>query len=318
MKTIAFLTELPFEGGVPDNHDNMRTEFAWMNALRAVNIPIVSAKKYPENFCDLVVIIVPKTLENFIQYDIIGNAKRIGKKVAFMQEGPSWYYQDLKLDLSFEFFNIMNQCDFSLAHNECDKRYYEGLLTTPSYINPTLMIETLIKDLPTVERKNVMVGGNFGKWYGGWDSYVVALEFDTDIYMPSMGRMKEEEKHIDGINHLPYCTWVEWIRQLHNFKYAVHLNPNTIGGTFYLNCAYLGIPCIGNQKANTQRLCFPDLSVDTQDLVSAKAIAHQLKTDSDFYNECSDKAKKLYDKNFSLDSFMTTWDNILNKVFTDE
>ena len=32
---IAFLTEMGFEGKVPANHSNMRTEFAWMHALNA-------------------------------------------------------------------------------------------------------------------------------------------------------------------------------------------------------------------------------------------------------------------------------------------
>ena len=32
---ITFLTEMNFEGKIPSSHPNMRTEFAWMNALEA-------------------------------------------------------------------------------------------------------------------------------------------------------------------------------------------------------------------------------------------------------------------------------------------
>jgi hypothetical protein len=32
---VAFLTEMGFEGKIPSNHSNMRTEFAWMHALNA-------------------------------------------------------------------------------------------------------------------------------------------------------------------------------------------------------------------------------------------------------------------------------------------
>jgi len=35
MLKIAFLTEMGFEGTIPANHPNMRTEFAWMHALKA-------------------------------------------------------------------------------------------------------------------------------------------------------------------------------------------------------------------------------------------------------------------------------------------
>ena len=32
---VAFITEMGFEGKIPSTHTNMRTEFAWMNALNA-------------------------------------------------------------------------------------------------------------------------------------------------------------------------------------------------------------------------------------------------------------------------------------------
>ena len=34
---IAFLTEMGFQGKIPLDHPNMRTEFAWMNALDATH-----------------------------------------------------------------------------------------------------------------------------------------------------------------------------------------------------------------------------------------------------------------------------------------
>ena len=55
---IAFLTEMGFEGGVPDNHPNARTEFAWMNALSATHYPL--AKYQSVSGYDVVFIIFPK------------------------------------------------------------------------------------------------------------------------------------------------------------------------------------------------------------------------------------------------------------------
>lgn len=314
MKKIAFLTELPFFGKVDSKHENMRTEFAWMNALSADNINIRQTSNIPDNSYDIGILIVPKTLHNYTDVPILEELKRISNKTSFMQEGPSWFYQDLPLNLSIHFFNIMNGVDFVLAHNECDRVYYEGLLNKPAYINPTLMIESAIGKLETVNRNDVILGGNFGRWYGGFDSYVVANQFECNIHAPSMGRMKEDELIIDGIHHLPYLNWKQWIHALNKFKYAVHLNPNTIGGTFYLNCAYLGIPCIGNVKANTQRLCFPDTSVDVQDLVNAKKIAKKLKNDVDFYNHCSNQAKELYMENFHKNVYVQQLKSIIEKV----
>jgi hypothetical protein len=289
---ICFLTELPFFG----------------------NVNIRETHNIPDNSYDIGILIVPKTLHNYADIPILEELKRIANKTSFMQEGPSWFYQDIPLNLSIHFFNIMNGVDFVLAHNECDRVYYEGLLNKPAYINPTLMIEDAIGTLKTAIRKDVIIGGNFGRWYGGFDSYVVANQFECDIYAPSMGRMKDEELVIDGIQHLPYLNWKQWIHKLNDFKYAVHLNPNTIGGTFYLNCAYLGIPCIGNINANTQRLCFPDTSINVQNLGHAKEIANKLKTDIDFYNHCSNQAKELYMKNFHKSVYIQQLESIIKKV----
>ena len=66
---------------------------------------------------------------------------------------------------------------------------------------------------------------------------------------------------------------------LSTFKYAVHLMPTIAAGTFSLNCAYFGIPCIGNKKVDTQRLCHPELSVDVEDVEKARTLAKMLKED---------------------------------------
>ncbi len=54
-------------------------------------------------------------------------------------------------------------------------------------------------------------------------------------------------------------------------------------GTFALNCAYLGIPCIGYKGLDTQEICHPDLTVDIGDLTQAKKLLERLKNDEEFY-----------------------------------
>lgn len=295
---VAFFTEMGFTGKVPRSHKNMRTEFAWFVALDATHIPIQQIGNITDSY-DLGILIIPKNVGNHINIDIVSNMRRVCKKVSFMQEGPSWYYQSLPLVESMWFLNQMMSVDVVFAHNDVDKLYYEGLLEKPTYINPTLMIEDSVKNLPKVQRNGVIMGGNLGRWYGGIDSYMVASEFETEISAPQMGRMDKMELNVGDITHLPYLEWVEWIEKLNEFKYAVHLNPNTIAGTFNLNCAYLGIPCIGNINSNTQRLCFPDLSVEPYDLVTAKKLANKLKTDTEFYNMISETAIIKYNEIFS-------------------
>tara|TARA_R110001592_G_scaffold86356_3_gene254792 strand:+ start:992 stop:1945 length:954 start_codon:yes stop_codon:yes gene_type:complete len=314
---IAWFSEMSFDGKIQRTHKNMRTEYAWWVAQDAIHHNILKLQQLPDKCYDLGVIIIPKHVKSFMNFDIVFQLNRVCKKYAFMQEGPSWYFQSLPLSESLWFFNIMTNADFVLAHNDCDKEYYEGLLEKKCYINPTLMIEDPINAYTLThinDRKGTIIGGNLVHWYGGFNSLMVANESGEEIYAPQMGRMEKEELQLDGINHLGYMEWDDWIISLSKFKYAIHLNPNSIGGTFYLNCAYLGIPCIGNKHANTQKLCFPDLSVEPNDIISSKKLIKKLRKDKEFYIYCSDKAKDNYKQYFHEEIYKKKWEKIIKKT----
>jgi tripeptide aminopeptidase len=66
------------------------------------------------------------------------------------------------------------------------------------------------------------------------------------------------------------------MKSLSSFKLGIHMMPTVAAGTFSLNCAYFGIPAIGNIKVDTQRICHPDLSVDVEDMESALKIAAEI------------------------------------------
>jgi hypothetical protein len=65
-------------------------------------------------------------------------------------------------------------------------------------------------------------------------------------------------------------------------------------GTFALNCAYLGIPCIGYKGLDTQETLHPELSVNIGDIEKANQLAIKLRDDKEFYNYCSDISKDNY------------------------
>ena len=311
---VRWFSELPIEGKIPRNFSNMRTEFAWFVAQDSSHSNLLMLSELPNKSIDIGIIIIPKKVEPFLSLDIVGHLKRVCNKYAFMQEGPSWYFQSLPLQHSLWFYNIMLNADFVLAHNDIDKEYYEGLLNKKVFINPTLMIEDSVSNLPIVERKGIMLGGNLVRWYGGFNSLIVAQQSGEEIYAPQMGRMDKAELGIKEIQHLPYLKWVDWINELNKVKYAIHLNPNTIGGTFNLNCAYLGIPCIGNEEANTQKLCFPELSIRANDLSKAKSLIKKLVEDQSFYDYISKQAKNKYNQYFSESIYKLAWEDILRSI----
>ena len=288
---IAFFTEMGFHGKVSREHPNMRTEFAWMSALDADHYNLRST---PLMQYDLGIVIIPKKDPSFD----INVLKQYCNKVAVMQEGPSWYWQDYNLNKQIWYYNTLIDSDIIFTHNQSDKKYYQGLTNHKDVrVMPSLMIEDAIGTVAQTERKDVIIGGNFVSWYGGFDSMIVAQELSDTIWAPSMGRKQLGEEQL--IKHLPYLEWKDWIHKLNEFKYGVHLMRTHAAGTFALNCAYLGIPCIGYKGLDTQEILHPELTVELGDLQTAKELAKKIRLDEEFYLYLSNKAKTLYLENYT-------------------
>ena len=315
-KKIVFLSQMGFTGKVPRTHPNMRVEFAQMCALQADHYPLLSINQIQTKY-DVAVLLIPKTQadrDTLYNIDIVSEARKIADKVVFMQEGPSWIYQDLPVHQQIWHYNLLTSVDGILSENETDISYFKGINPkVPIQDIPSLMIEDGVLNARLIEKQDkVMIGGNFTRWYGGFDSYVIATEFDLPIYCPSMGRRQPNEEQL--VTHLPYLQWNEWINALAEFKYAIHLMPTIAAGTFAMNCGFLGIPCIGYNEADTQRKIHPLLSVDLGDLESARNLAIKLKTDESFYIECYGDAKQNYRTHFSEEQFIFKMNNYFNKL----
>ena len=119
-----------------------------------------------------------------------------------------------------------------------------------------------------------------------------------------MGRKIEGEEQVPNLTHYPYLNWNEWMKTLATHKYAVHLMPTIAAGTFAMNCAFLGIPCIGYENADTQRILHPDLSVEMGDIKSARLLAYKLKNNKKFLENCSKSCRLNYEQTFTEQIFL--------------
>tara|TARA_R110001606_G_scaffold358644_1_gene510309 strand:- start:1177 stop:2172 length:996 start_codon:yes stop_codon:yes gene_type:complete len=324
---IIFLSEMGFEGKIPSNHTNMRTEFAWMNALDAEhkNLHLYNdIKNYDHVFLILPkgklnlsaegseISNTPNPVSNLYSSDFIDVLKKNNKKIHYIQEGPNWWFNDYNIIDQFNFYNILSKCNTIFSHNEIDKKFYKGLFPNINVsVIKTLLIEDLIKHINPSKEDKVIVGGNFARWYGGFQSYIVASEFGCEKWAQESHAKRKLEGNIPDLNHLRRLSWAAWINELSTFKYAVHLMPTVAAGTFSLNCAYLGIPCIGNKDVDTQRLCHPELAVSVDDVEKARILANRLKNDKEFYNKCSEQSKNLYRKHYDLNIWKKEMNNIL-------
>ena len=317
---IVWFTEGGWQGKVSLDNPNMRNDVSTKYILGAEHYPIFQIPQvlqhFGNNHFDFAIVTLPKTnVDKLLQFDMIGDLKKLSKKVISMQEGPHWYFQDYTMEEQIWWYNTLTEFDMLFAHNNKDVKYYKGLTNKPVNKMPTLMLTESLGISPRTESgENVIIGGNMVRWYGGFDSYMIAQEFEQPIYAPSMGRKIDREDEID-IHHFPYMSWVEWINTLRQFKYGVHLMPTHAAGTFTLNCAFHGIPCIGYKGLDTQEELHPDLSVDDGDIEKAKYLAREIKNDKGFYNEMSEKCKENYKKSlYNEKNFMPYIEKIFERI----
>jgi len=304
---IGFFSEAGYEGKVPRNHPNMRTDVAWVCALNANHHPFPKLSTLPDNMYDVGVMILPKKRKPLLDYPLLEQYKRVCKMVTVMQESYYSYWQDSSIAEQIWYFNFLTEMDLIFCHNDIDLKYYNGLTSVRTELLPTVMIiDNIVSKRES--GNGVIIGGNWVRDYGGFDSYQVSLEITDDVTAITTGRMKPEEK--DLFKHLPWMYWSEWIKTLSQYNVGIQLGT-AAAGTFNLNCSFYGIPCIAYSNSNTQRILHPKTTVELGDVFEAKKIARKLK-DKDFYDECSNSTKENYKNYYSEDKFLEHWNRIWN------
>lgn len=296
---ICFFSENGHKGLINRSANYLRTEFAWQAALAATHEPLHALT---DDVYDAGVLIIPKKLGLDID-----KVRSKCKKLYIMQEGPHDYFQNYGAEAQALFLKCMDAADVLLCHNEYDKKYYEGLWDKPVYVNKTLLLEDSVAHIdivPRNQRDGVMIGGTFCQWYSGFDSYKVAKTLSKSVSAPKMGKYQEGEENLNDISYLPFEMLNQFLETLSVFEYGVHLMRPAAAGTFALNCARLGIPCIGYNHIDTQRKLFPKLSVDYGDVRAAMEVAHKLKTKQGFYEYIVKVALQAYVEHYSEESYM--------------
>ena len=306
---VGFFTEGGFEGKIPKDYNNMRTDAAWMYLIDATHHPLFKIKTLSDNTYDIGIMILPKKRKMYMDFGLLEEYRRVCKKVTVMQESYWNYWQDSPIDEQIWYFNFMAEMDLIFCHNDVDLDYYYGITNVRTELMPTVMITDGI-----VKRnewgKGVIIGGNWVKDYGGFDSYQVGLQITDDITSIQTGRMKEEETQM--LKHIPWVMWGEWIKLLSEFNVGVQLGT-AAAGQFQLNTSFHGIPCIGYSNLNTQRILHPSTTVELGDIGKAKELARKLKDDK-FYKFCMDTTRKRFEKYYSEDKFINNWNRIKNEI----
>ena len=117
---VAWFTEGGWNGKVPRDHPHMRNDVAWMHVLDATHYPVWNLEQVTEKY-DLGIVTIPKNnIEQLMMFPMIENMKRVCKKIGFMQEGPSWYFQDYPIEQQIWFYNCLMERVILFAHSRHD------------------------------------------------------------------------------------------------------------------------------------------------------------------------------------------------------
>jgi len=297
---ILLISPNDIKGYVPDNYPNMRVEFCWAKALNACMMPYGhDAYRYE---ADVVFFILPKHTEGRDPLASMYAPKLYREqfpnaKIGLIQEGPVDYYLNWTAHGQFTYLNKLSEVDFLCAHNEADKLYLKNF-NDNVYVFPTIYDGTQIPDKHE-DRQGVMISGNTSSWYGGTFGMYEAKKHTEFIYLPNSGRVNSkeiEDLHKQGIDVLQrWLLWTEWMRALNHVKLGINLMPIRAAGTFALNCASLGIPCIGFDDLDTQKHHHPKLAVCKNNYRHASRLIEKCLTDQNFYNSViPDSSHKKY------------------------
>tara|TARA_Y100000389_G_scaffold204841_1_gene260077 strand:+ start:2267 stop:3277 length:1011 start_codon:yes stop_codon:yes gene_type:complete len=319
---IGYFTEGRYSGKIPADHPNMRVDLAWIHHLNATHHSLYDLSTIGEDQYDIALIVMPKNKPEDVS-KVLPTITKVAHKIGFVQEGPCDYWTDYTLFDQLEFLNTMDQADFLMCHNKSDQKYYNGVFPDiDTYVLPSVLVHEAIPvaDPELIGTLPAIIGGNMCKWYNGMVSLMVATDYTETgpIYIPSMGRKIPGEERLGRLSHLPYMQWSTWMKTLSQFKVGVHLMPTIAAGTFALNTSYWGIPTIGYNKVDTQRICQPRLSVDVDDIASARKLALQLRNDQSFYDECAKDALDNYAKYYHPDIFNTYMRQIIRQILDIE
>ena len=307
---VVFFSESGLVGKAPRNHPNARNDIAWSIMMNADWCPYDNT---PTDYYDLGVVTIPKTRPDINVEEL----KKHCDKIVIMQEGPHWYFQDYSVEQQFQFVQTLREADWVWCHNESDIGYYEGLGCQDVRVMRTLMIpEGLPAKGYSTDKSGIILGGNFTSWYSGLDSYLIAQAVEDKITNVSMGRKQPQEDLIDDITYLPYMSWRQWIDECSKYKVGVHMMRTHAAGTFSMNLSYHSTPCLGYSGLATQDLLHPQTTVEVGDIKGASIILKRLYESDNFYQECSEQTKELFDKYYTEEAWLEDFKKV-NKEFNN-
>ena len=312
-------SEMGFEGYFPVNYPNLRVLETQLLYLEAYHLPIQKIFNEGKTYKGSLLYNIgkggfekPYISDLYHNYhNVVSLLQEKFDEVYIYQDGEIGWWNQVDTRLQAWWYNQLRASNGILVPNSTDIPFYKGLFPDKEIkvIRSVMTDEGLDKTKFKPQENRTIVTGPLTREYNGFSQVLIAHNADMPIDIPPMGesRMPKDSWEMApnlGINYLNYMSWVDWMYNLSRYKIGYMMSAATASGSFALNCAYLGIPCIGDKRADTQSILFPDLAIDVFDNKKALDLTLKLKKDLDFYIEVSNKAKRLYKKEFTKEKML--------------
>ena len=312
-------SEMGFEGYFPVNYPNLRVLETQLLYLEAYHLPIHKILNDGKTYKGSILYNIgkggfekPYISDLYHNYhNVVSLLQEKFDEIYIYQDGEIGWWNQVDTRLQAWWYNQLRASNGILVPNSTGIPFYKGLFPDKDIkvIRSVMTDEGLDKTKFKPQENRTIITGPLTREYNGFSQVLIAHNADMPIDIPPMGesRMPKDSWEMApnlGINYLNYMSWVDWMYNLSRYKIGYMMSTATASGSFALNCAYLGIPCIGDKRADTQSILFPDLAIDVFDNKKALDLTLKLKKDLDFYIEVSNKAKRLYKKEFTKEKML--------------
>lgn len=307
-------SEMEFAGKLPDNYPYMRVLETQLRFLDLDHIPLFHILQSDTKYEGGIMFNIgkgglDKAYINILYSkfnNVVEQLKSKFSKVYIYQDGEIGWWNQTDVKLQVWWYNQLSSSDGILVPNSTDVCFYRGIFKDiPVRVIRSVMTDVGLDNTKFKEKSGrTIITGPLTREYNGLIQVLLAHNYGLPIDIPPMGqsRMPKDSWEMAnniGVRYLPYMSWIEWMYNLNQYELGYMMSTATASGSFALNCAYLGIPCIGDKRADTQSMLFPDLAVNSLDTQTALELTLKLKKDKEFYNSVIKKAKLVLNEEFN-------------------
>lgn len=184
-------------------------------------------------------------------------------------------------ELARTYFKSLNSLDAVCVNKKDGMSYYKSNCNVPVYYvgipAPVAHIKTYRKQDKSDFKNHILLPGK---------NQAFNYEASWEVFDRINQNGNYTKNYFENLSQRKF-----WKKASRNYI-AIHLDKRETAGRFSVDCACLGISLISSNKIFAQVHCFPELSIDPDNLEKAVSLSERLHSDKKFYRDTIEYAFK--------------------------